>query len=283
MMITLGLTTWSEHPALINQQRQSVTLAEYAAHFPTVEVDTFFYGIPRPQIITGWQQQVPAKFQFIVKANQALTGHLGETLTGNQLKERFKLFAAILAPLQQAGQLKTILCQFPPFFEATTRNVAYLKFFRQMLPDLPLTLELRHRSWYQGQNATSLIKFCREQRYTLAVVDEPTGLPTSIPLYPAVTTPELMFWRLHGRNQLGWQARGKDWRKQRTLYRYSAMELTDLKQQVEQFTHQVQEICIIFNNNSARDAAPNALQLQKMLGLHFSGLNPKSPEQLGLF
>ncbi|MFT8393074.1 MAG: DUF72 domain-containing protein [Liquorilactobacillus ghanensis] len=282
-MITLGLTTWSEHPALINQQTRPVTLAEYAAHFPTVEIDTFFYGIPRPQTIANWQQQVPANFQFVVKANQALTGHPGETLSGHKLTARFKAFATALAPLQQAGQLKTVLCQFPPFFEATSRNVAYLKFFRSMLPALPLTLELRHRSWYQGKNAVSLVTFCRQQHYTLAVVDEPTGLPTSIPLYPAVTTPELMFWRLHGRNQLGWQAKGKNWRKQRTLYRYSSQELAAFKKQLQSFTDQVHEICVIFNNNSARDAAPNAKQLQKMLGLHFTGLNPQSPEQLDLF
>ena len=30
-------------------------------------------------------------------------------------------------------------------------------------------------------------------------------------------------------------------------------------------------------------AAPNALQLQKMLGIHFTGLAPRSPEQIDLF
>ena len=45
--ITLGLTTWSEHPALIDGQRQTTTLNEYAQHFPTVEIDTFFYALPK--------------------------------------------------------------------------------------------------------------------------------------------------------------------------------------------------------------------------------------------
>ena len=40
---------------------------------------------------------------------------------------------------------------------------------------------------------------------------------------------------------------------------------------------------MIFNNNSGKDAAPNALQLQKMLDIHFTGLAPRSPEQIDLF
>jgi len=46
---------------------------------------------------------------------------------------------------------------------------------------------------------------------------------------------------------------------------------------------QPKELCVIFNNNSAKDAAPNALSLQKMMNIEFEGLAPKSPEQLDLF
>lgn len=281
-MITLGLTTWSEHQSLINLPRPT-TLAEYAAYFPTVEVDTFFYGIPKAATILNWQKQVSQNFQFVIKANQALTGQGPEQLTGRQLKERFKLFEQALRPIKAAGQLKTILCQFPATFQATSRDVAYLRFFRLMLKDFPLTLELRHQSWYQGKNAAALVKFCQEQQLTLAAVDEPTGLLGSVPFYPAVTTKSLMLWRLHGRNQLGWQTKGKDWCKKRTLYHYSPAELADFKQKLLSFTKQVKEICVIFNNNSAGDAASNALQFQKLLGIHFNGLNPKSPRQIDLF
>ena len=54
-------------------------------------------------------------------------------------------------------------------------------------------------------------------------------------------------------------------------------------QQIQQLTPQPREVCIIFNNNSGKDAAPNALALQKMMGVHFAGLAPRSPEQLDLF
>lgn len=45
MKRTIALTTWTEHPALIHEQR-TVKLREYAQHLPAVEVDTFFYALP---------------------------------------------------------------------------------------------------------------------------------------------------------------------------------------------------------------------------------------------
>lgn len=74
-MITIGLTTWKEHPALINDEQRDVSLTEYAAILPTVEVDTPFYGIPRASTVTKWQQMVPPEFQFILKANKLMTKH----------------------------------------------------------------------------------------------------------------------------------------------------------------------------------------------------------------
>lgn len=47
MKITIGLTTWTEHPALIKNEQRPVTLNEYAQHLPVVEVDTFFYALPQ--------------------------------------------------------------------------------------------------------------------------------------------------------------------------------------------------------------------------------------------
>ncbi|WP_311406458.1 DUF72 domain-containing protein [Liquorilactobacillus uvarum] len=282
-MITLGLTTWSEHRALIKNQERPVRLDEYAAYFPTVELDTFFYGIPQPSTIQKWQRQVPSDFQFVIKANRALTGHLEDPLDIEQLKEKFQQFAKALEPLIATKQLKTVLCQFPPFFNATRQNINYLKYFRSQLPNLPLSLEFRNQSWYAPIVLNSLIRFCRKNHFTLAAIDEPTQTVASVPFYPVVTTSELLLLRLHGRNQQGWLSTGKEWRKQRTLYRYSSEELTVFKQKIELLQNNVKEICVIFNNNSGGDAAPNALEFKQLLGIKFKGLGPLPPEQLDLF
>ena len=65
-MITIGLTGWSDHELLvINAQRE---LEDYASHFPFVEVDTSFYGIPSENTINSWMDKTPDTFQFNPKA-----------------------------------------------------------------------------------------------------------------------------------------------------------------------------------------------------------------------
>ncbi|WGN90554.1 DUF72 domain-containing protein [Ligilactobacillus faecis] len=280
-MITLGATTWSEHQALIADIRP-VKLEEYAAFFPVVEVDTFFYAIPTVQTIENWQTKVPKTFSFVVKANRVMTGHSKEKITLAQLNQTFLAFKTALAPLLATDQLKTVLFQFPPYFTPTKKSINYLRQIRQWLPQIPICLEFRTKAWYRPQTLPSLLKFCTEQSFTLTVADEPTQTEASVPFAPYVTTPELMFWRLHGRNQQGWLKKGPDWRKERTLYCYSKEELLQFKETILAFTSQVKEVCVIFNNNSAGDAAPNALLLKELLGLEFSGLAPKPPTQLKL-
>ena len=112
--------------------------------------------------------------------------------------------------------------------------------------------------------------------------DVPTNTQASVPFVLAATNPKLAGVRLHGRNARGWANQGADWRKTRTLYSYSQQELAWLKEQVLRIEAQVEEVVVIFNNNSAGDAAPNALTFKEMLGLEFSGLGKMPPEQLDL-
>lgn len=280
-MITIGATTWSEHKALITEDRP-VTLAEYAANFPVVEVDTFFYGIPRISTVKNWQTQVPPTFQFVVKAHRSMTGHVDKKANLTELTETFVNFKLAVAPLVATGQLKTVLFQFPPYFIPTKKSINYLRQIRAWLPELPLCLEFRNQAWYQPKTLPSLVAFCRQERFTLTAADEPHQTKASVPFYPVVTTPDLMFWRLHGRNQQGWLKKGPNWRKERTLYRYDHAELEQFKQTLTGLQNDVKEICIIFNNNSAGDAVPNALALKELLGIDFDGLGLPPPTQLNL-
>ncbi|HJA73898.1 MAG TPA: DUF72 domain-containing protein [Candidatus Limosilactobacillus faecipullorum] len=283
MKVTVGLTTWSEHHALIHAQRP-VTLNEYAQHFPVVEVDTFFYALPQVTTVQKWLGEVSPDFQFIVKAHQTMTKHPQAQLpNGQSLAEMFKLFTRTVAPLVATDQLKTVLFQFPPTFTATPINIEYLMQIRKWLSTLPIAIEFRHQSWYRQGVLASLIGYCQELKFTLVAVDEPHQLPTSVPFELVTTNPQLGLIRLHGRNTQGWNHQGSDWRKKRTLYSYSKEELAGLKTVIEQLSPQPQELCVIFNNNSGGDAAPNAQELTRQMNLHFSGLVPRAPEQLDLF
>lgn len=276
------MTTWTEHPVLIHNEQRPVTLNEYAQHFPMVEVDTFFYALPQVTTIQNWLSQVPPAFQFIIKANQKMTLHQRNQERG-ELERVFQQYRRTIAPLIATGQLKTILFQFPPYFDATVRDFSYLRLIRAWLGNLPIAVEFRNQTWYKAGILDSVLAFCRELNFTLVAADEPHDTPTSVPFVLATTNSDLVMLRLHGRNRKGWDNQGKEWRKTRTLYRYSSEELDFFKQQIETLQPQPKELCVVFNNNSAKDAAPNALSLQKMMNINFSGLAPKSPEQLDLF
>ena len=48
-------------------------LAYYAEHFDTVEVNSTFYGQPRPEVTRGWADRTPSGFEFSVKLYQKFT------------------------------------------------------------------------------------------------------------------------------------------------------------------------------------------------------------------
>lgn len=283
MKVTIALTTWTEHPALIKAERP-VKLSEYAQHFPAVELDTFFYALPAQTTVQKWLTEVAPGFQFIVKAHQAMTRHPQAQLpAGMDLPQLFQQFRETVAPLLASGQLKTVLFQFPPTFRPTVQNIDYLRLIRQALPNLPIAVELRNQAWYKTGVLKGLLAYCQELGYSLVAADEAQSTQASVPFVLQVTNPRLAILRLHGRNQEGWRNPGQAWREKRTLYRYSDQELGEFVRQIRALDGQVDEACVIFNNNSAKDAAPNALRLQEMMGLHFEGLLPKDPEQLDLF
>ena len=48
-------------------------LGFYAEHFDTVEVNSTFYGQPRPDVTRTWVQRTPAAFDFSLKLYQKFT------------------------------------------------------------------------------------------------------------------------------------------------------------------------------------------------------------------
>ena len=281
-MITIGLTTWKEHPALIGGEERPVTLTEYAGRLPVVELDTPFYGIPRQSTVANWQAAVPDGFQYILKANQVMTRHDRQhPLEEAGITAAFDQFIMAIQPMVTAGKLMTVLFQFPPFFNRTTANIQYLRDVRLKMGKLPVAVEFRSPSWFETPGMTAdVMAYLQSLKLTNVTTDEPHNLNDGITLFETVTTPELAVVRLHGRNAQGWFNQGTDWRKTRTLYRYSEAELQDIAALVKRVAQHAQQVCVIFNNNSAKDAAPNALRLQEILGLHWQNL---APQQLDLF
>lgn len=283
-MITLGVTTWTEHPALINGEKRPVKLNEYAAHFPVVEVDTPFYGIPQEKTVRNWMHQVPDAFQFILKANQLMTKHdLRSNMPADdqQRQQAFADYVEMIKPLMASHQLKTVLFQFPPYLARNNENIRYLLSVRQLMGrDVPIAVEFRNNTWTDKSMQSSIKNYLKRLGMTMVIADEPHNINNGIEMVPMVTTSKLALLRLHGRNAQGWFNQDANWRSQRTLYNYNQDELKQFAQMVTKLNQEADEVCVIFNNNSGRDAAPNALALKELLHVKFNNL---APMQLDLF
>ena len=80
--VKIGITSWTE-PSLIaggHFYPSSVRSAEdrlkyYASHFPIVEVDSTYYGLPNERNSGLWVERTPDKFIFDVKAFRLFTQH----------------------------------------------------------------------------------------------------------------------------------------------------------------------------------------------------------------
>src|SRR5437868_5789290 len=70
-----GGGTWNGifYPPARGRSKAFDELAFYAAHFNTVEVNSTFYGQPRPEVTRGWAARTPKDFEFSVKLYQKFT------------------------------------------------------------------------------------------------------------------------------------------------------------------------------------------------------------------
>lgn len=277
-MIRIGLTSFKDHYKLTGKKNN--TLYEYASYLPLVELDTSYYGIPQKTVVEKWINEVSTSFRFVVKAYQGISGQRNWQTYYNSEEEMIARFLEVMTPMVDSGKLFCFLVQFPSSFKCTKESVQYLRKLRNWFEGYPVAIELRDFSWYNKTFLTKTKIFMFRSAFSLAVIDEPQILNTTIPFDPTVTNTSFTLIRLHGRNTKGWQSNDQYWRKKRTLYRYSQEELIELAEEIKQIKLKTKEIGIIFNNNSGGDAAENALALQRILRIELRDLNSK---QIDLF
>lgn len=282
MAIQIGVTGWGDHDSLYNDQAAAKDkLSVYASHFPTVEVDSSFYAIQPQKNYQRWIKETPDSFSFVIKAFRQMTGHDRSIMSVEEAKNLFKTYEESIAPMRESGKLFAVLFQFPPWFDVKKENIRKLRKIRQWYPDLPLSLEFRHQSWFAPSFRADTLRFMNEEGWIHTICDEPQAGEGSVPTVLEATSKEKTVIRLHGRNEYGWSLSGHpDWRKYRCLYRYSREELQEWADWLKELQHQSREIVVLFNNNSGGDAADNAKQLIEMLGIEYDNLNPR---QMNLF
>jgi uncharacterized protein YecE (DUF72 family) len=97
-------------------------------------------------------------------------------------------------------------------------------------------------------------------------VDEPQGMPNTIPQVWDTTHPTLALVRLHGRNHETWNVQGATAASDRFNYDYTEDELSGMVANIEKLATNVATVHVVFNNNFEDQGQRNARSLMKRLG-----------------
>src|SRR6185295_15786278 len=140
-------------------------------------------------------------------------------------------------------------------FKNTDEDHLYLIRLLERFKDYPLVLEIRHSSW----NNPQIYEWLEELGVAICNVDQPLFKKS---IKPAdVTTSQIGYVRLHGRNYQDW-FREKAPRDDRYNYLYSMDELEPWIARRKEIAAKTKESYVITNNHFRGQAVVNALEIK---------------------
>ena len=135
---------------------------------------------------------------------------------------------------------------------------------REQLGDLPIAVEFRHPSWLAPKLRERVWDQLRDHGMIYVVADTPPGTQTSLPIVPAITTPDLAMVRLHGRRSELWGAREATV-VEKYRYLYDRSELEDWLSLILELAEEAERVHVVFNNCYANYGTTNALEMAGLL------------------
>jgi len=209
-------------------------LEHYTTVFDTVELNSSFYHMPKPQTVAGWHDRTPQGFLFAVKGSRFIS-HRRKLA---DCAEPVGRLMEVLGPMQE--KTGPILWQLPAGFHC---NVSQLGDFLDLRPaDQRWAWEFRHESW-----------FCDEV-YALLGEHNCALVWADTPRYPleTVVTADFLYARLHGHEEL-------------YASNYSDEQLGWWAQQLTEAAGEDRDIFVYFDNDAEGYAPQNALNLRQMM------------------
>ncbi len=295
MAVECGIAGWADKSLIdsklfypLHVKTSIDRLRFYATQFSLVEVDSTYYGIPKPESVEAWAAQTPPGFMFDVKSFSLFTNHptkplsmppdIREELPPNlrakniyveqmpdelldQTWERFRL---ALEPLRAGGKLAALFFQFPPWFLPSSRSLAYVEQCQERMFGFQIAVEFRRPEWLDARHLDGTLAFLRTRDIPYVAVDVPEGHRTSMPSVFDVTSSKLAVVRFHGRNHDTWDLRGAP-PNVRFRYDYTDQELLEWVPRIKEMGRSAGRVHALMNNNYSNYSVKNAQQLEKLL------------------
>ncbi len=229
-------------------------LAYLARYFNTIEINSSYYGAPRPSAAKKWAESVAenSAFQFTAKLFHSFT-HERKPAPNDE-----KDFKDGMTPLVEAGRLGALLLQFPWSFRNSRESREYLIDLHRQFREYPLVLEVRHASWTEP----GILDLLAELDIGLCNIDQPLFKRSIKP--GAEATSAIGYIRLHGRNYKTWFAESANVRE-RYDYLYSVDELAPWIDRVKDIARRTKNTYMVSNNHNIGKSTTNALQLTSIL------------------
>jgi uncharacterized protein YecE (DUF72 family) len=296
MSVLCGIAGWADKSLIdsklfypLSIKTSSERLSFYATQFPLVEVDSTYYGIPKPETVEGWAAQTPAHFTFDVKSFSLFTNHPTRPLSmppdirdglSATLREKKNLylehlpddvvdecwdrFRAALEPLRAAGKLAAVFFQFPPWFLPSSRSLAYVEQCQERMHGFQVAVEFRRPEWLDARHRDGTLAFLASRDIPYVAVDVPEGHATSMPAVFDITSSKLAVIRFHGRNHQTWDLKGVP-PNVRFRYDYTDAELAEWVPRIKEMERSAGRVHALMNNNYSNYSVKNAQQLERLL------------------
>ncbi|MGI8804835.1 MAG: DUF72 domain-containing protein, partial [Thermoleophilaceae bacterium] len=299
--IVVGTSSWADPGFVEDWYPEGMPARDrlpwYAERFEAVEVNATFYGVPAEATVVRWVEATPEDFSFDVKLHRLLSRHSAGTdslpkdlreevetnergrvrLTPELEAEVLDRTIAALAPLEKTGKLSSLLLQLTPSFSPGRHSLDELSPLIERAAPRRVAVELRHRSWMEGERAEETLRFLSEAGAVYVAVDAP--LEEHVPIMPpidAVTRDDLAYLRAHGRDASGYLT-GKTV-AERFGWRYADDELEEIARRTRMLAEDADEVRMMFNNNRSDDAPTAAQRFRQLLGQD-PGPPPTDPQQ----
>nr|MDO8109343.1 DUF72 domain-containing protein [Candidatus Sigynarchaeota archaeon] len=222
-------------------------LGYYATAFDTIEIDSTFYTIPSPDVVTTWRDKTPGNFQFVAKLFKGITHELPRAVKEGLLEGLVNRYFASLGHL--GSKLAATIIQFPPRF--TSKHLDDVISLLNALPEnIRHAIEFRDESWFENDE---LIERIRKQR----------NLSIAGSIHPDIQpfvkkTGDFYVFRFIGDREL--ESFG-------TIQREKRDEMFKIKQLMDVELQDIRDIFVFFNNHYAGFGPASTNLFREMIGL----------------